>query len=1280
MSLATDDYNDIPYPGDLPIAAQREKIIRALRDHQVVIIAGDTGSGKTTQLPKMCLQAGRGVAGMIGCTQPRRVAATAMAARVAEELAPAGLAHLVGHKIRFHSRTTGQTRIKFMTDGILLAETQHDRHLRAYDTLIIDEAHERSLNIDYLLGYLKRLLVGRADLKIIITSATIDTEKFSNHFGRAPVIEVSGRCWPVEVRYQPAGNPADAADGDKAEEISHVDQAIRAIKELCSPARIGSAGNGDILVFMPTERDIREVTDNLSADFASRRGENILVLPLFGRLQAADQNRIFAPYRGRKIVVATNVAETSITVPGIRYVVDSGLARIASYNPRSRTTSLPVTRVSRASCDQRLGRCGRVGPGICIRLYSEADYQGRPEYTLPEIRRSNLAEVILRMIRLKLGNPATFPFLDPPSARAIRDGFALLTELGAIDGQRHLTRTGRVMANLPLDPCIARIIVAARDHNALREVTVIAAALTVQDPRTRPADHEEEADRAQARFTVEGSDFLSYLNLWESYQATLKKSGSRAASRKFCRDHFLSRQRMVEWLDIHDQIVTILAEEPSFQFNARPAAPEAVHQAVVSGFLRNIGLKKAKNIYQGAANKELMIFPGSTLFNKGGQWIVAAELVETTRLFARTAAEIKAEWLEAVAGPLCRSSYSEPRWEKRQGRVVADEKVTLFGLPIVPRRRVNYAGLSETHRREARRIFIQAGLVEGDLQGKYDFLEHNLNLVQRLEDMEDRLRQRGVMADDITLQRFYEERLDEEVCDRETLNRLLRAKRDPDFLKMREEDIMVEAPAAGDLRDFPERVACGPVTVDLSYRFAPGAEDDGVTATIPMELLPRLDPQCFEWLVPGLLREKIAALLRGLPKGTRKQLIPIPATAEEIARELTPFHGILQEQLARAIRRRFGLSVGRAEWPDPESLPPHLRMRFQVLDRENRPINSGRDFREVSGGLPAPASGDIGTVLDKSGIRAKWERDHIVPRDLADLPESIPIRDRSDTLIGFAYPGLMPMDDGEGAAIRLFASPDESRRATRWGVAALYLRQFPREFRDLGKECDKLLRQPAHGWLIYQGVGSRDTFCRDLLRFMVEEIFACRAGIIPTPEQFEAAIAAAGQKGVYRLGLALLNLVLEVLTDRRVTLDHINKFEQLDKQKGSPKVAVERGDLYRRQLARLLPADFLATFDRERLTAAARYFKGLRIRVERAHVSPDKDLAKAEKLAPFEARLEQEVRPAAEIAEEGQRLLEEYRIMLEEFRLSLFAPEIKTALPVSEKRLEKKWREYTESC
>jgi ATP-dependent helicase HrpA len=1260
----------IHYPEDLPIISLRQKIIEAVTENKVVIISGDTGSGKTTQLPKMCLEAGRGRKKMIGCTQPRRIAAITVAARVAEELGKNG-AHLVGHKIRFQDKTTRDTRIKFMTDGILLAETQSSRKLAAYDTLIIDEAHERSLNIDFLLGYLKQLVAQRKDLKLIITSATIDTEKFAAHFNNAPIIEVSGRTYPVEVRYRPT-----ESDEEGKQTNTYIDQAVKEVLHLRKLKM-----TGDILIFMPTERDIRETAEILEQELnpavshkkTSQHKGQTLILPLFGRLRAADQKRVFRSHKTQKIVIATNVAETSITVPGIRYVIDTGLARISTYNVRARTTSLPVTPVSRASCDQRQGRCGRIGPGICIRLFSQEDYLNRAEFTLPEIKRSNLAEVILRMIDLKLGDPATFPFIDPPGNRAIKDGYDLLNELGALDhtpDKIRLSNRGRLMARLPLDPRIARMIIEAREHNCLQEVVVIAAALAIQDPRSRPAAKESEADTAHARFKAHPSDFLSFLKIWENFNNLSfdKKENSRKKSRsqirKFCRSHFLSYQRLREWQDIYEQITSILREEKGYSLNRRAASYTDIHYAILSGFLRNIAYRKAKNIYQGAQGKELMVFPGSILFNKGGQWIMAAELVETARLFARVTADIKAEWLEPLAGPMCRSTYSNPRWEKKSGKVIANEKVTLFGLVIVASRRKNYARINEKTRNEARQIFIESALIQGELSGSYRFLEHNLQLVESFEKIEDRMRQRGVLADDYTLYKFYDARLDRSVHDRASLNRFLKQRDNEKNLFMSESDIVLQAPESGMLSDFPDELPVNGFTVKVSYSFDPGSDEDGITVTIPLDLLDHVSPEFFEWLVPGLLAEKVFFLLKGLPKNIRKQLIPIQKTAEDITSDLKIYEGSLYRALEKLIYKQIRLKVARSQWPI-EKLPDHLKVRYLLINSNGRKIMTSRSFSE----LGAPKTPKKKTVpFDQ--IRKKWERGNITTWDFSGLPEKIPLHGGKNILQGYAYPALQVDNKGD-IAIRLYTDLTKSRKINLDGLLALYSLHLPRQFKLLKKEC----RLPAASWALYEGFGKRQQLNDELYRFILLEVFHCRDGSLPDQKSFANLVTNVKQSGLFSLGKKYINLVLDVLQERRATLDHISKLEKMSGKISSP--VLDFND-FRQQLQAILPRDFLLYFTAEHIKAASRYCKGLVIRLDRAYVSPAKDKAKNSQLAVHLDKLEN--LPLNEPSSQCRRLLEEYRLMLEEFKISLFAPEIKTQFPISAKRLEKKWQAILDSC
>ena len=1261
----------INYPDELPIVAHRGEIIEAIGNHNVVIIAGDTGSGKTTQLPKMCLEAGRGQKKMIGCTQPRRIAAITVASRVAEELGE-NFNDLVGHKIRFQDKTTGNTKIKFMTDGILLAETRSDPGLYAYDTLIIDEAHERSLNIDFLLGYVKQLLSKRKDLKVIITSATIDTEKFATHFNNAPIIEVSGRTYPVEVRYRPAEESSDEKENN-----SYIDLAVQEVLSLRN-----NRETGDILIFMPTERDINETVEILNQELnpqvtrknISQQKSHIFILPLFGRLRASDQGRVFRSFQGPKIIVATNIAETSITVPGIRYVIDTGLARISTYNVRARTTSLPVSAVSRASCDQRKGRCGRLGPGICIRLYSQEEYQNRPEFTLPEIKRSNLAEVILRMINLKLGDPSTFPFLDPPAARAIRDGYELLHELGAIDTtgkELRLSATGIIMAKLPLDPRISRMIIVAREHNCLQEIVIIASALAIQDPRIRSAEIEAEADTAHARFKMHPSDFLGFLKMWEAFNTVPFKGQeknqkkSRSQMRKFCRASFLSYQRIREWQDIYDQITTTLRSEKNFSMNNQPASFEDIHYAILSGFLRNIGFRKVKNIYQGAQGKELMTFPGSVLFNKGGQWIMAAELVETTRLYARVAANIKVEWIEPLAGSLCRSSYSNPRWEKKSGQVIANEKVTLFGLVIVASRKTSYARISDDTREEARDIFIHSALIEGELTGRYPFLDNNKNLIERFEKIEDRLRQRNVLADDYVLYKFYDTRLDSSVLDRASLNRFLKNQGTDNFLYMTEQDILLESPESDKLSDFPKQLSLGDgFSLKLSYSFDPGGDADGVSVMIPMELLGHVSPEIFEWLVPGLLSEKVLFLLKGLPKNIRKQLIPIQQTADDISKKLTMYRGSLYRELEEQIRKYHRVKITRSEWPINQ-IPPHLKIRYMLQDSSGKTLMTSRNFSELK---IDKCGGQETSTLDQ--LREKWERTNIVTWDFDDLPEKIPLRSAKNRLLGFVYPCLHK-DEQNIISIKLFTDPDESRRIGREGVLGLYSLQFPKQFKLLKKECTL----PSSLWALYEGLGARLKLSEDVYHFVLDEIFGSRDGLWPKKDTFYKLVDSIKKEGLYNRARKLKELVLDLLKERRETIDQMNRMESISRTKTRASFTM---DTFKEELTEIVSADFIHRFDTDQMTSAKRYCKALQIRLERAYASPEKDKVKAAQLHPFVSRLK-ELRPSEPSPECGE-LLQEYRTMLAEYKISVFAQEMKTRLPVSSKRLEKKWQEIINSC
>lgn len=1236
----------ISYPAELPISPLKDEIIKAIQDNQVLIIAGDTGSGKTTQIPKMCREAGQGKNSLIGCTQPRRIAAVSVAERVAAEVLDK---ERVGYKIRFRNHTTRQTIIKFMTDGVLLAESRKDHRLSRYDTIIIDEAHERSLNIDFLLGYLKTLLPVRPDLKVIVSSATIDTEKFSVHFDNAPIINVSGRTYPIEIEQR------DCEEPDFMDSEAYVDQAVQ-------EAVIITANNpaGDILLFMPTERDILDTVSALQ----QKLSDSALILPLFGRLHAADQRKIFRPAKLRKIIVATNIAETSITVPGTRYVIDTGLARISRYNPRSRTTSLRVSKISQASCDQRTGRCGRTGPGHCIRLYSKENYLTRPEYTQPEIQRSNLAEVILQMISLKLGDPRSFPFIDPPSVNAVRDGHKVLLELGAITTDNKLTHRGKIMAALPLDPSISRIIIEAAELGALKEVKVIAAGLSIQDPRIRPAEKEEKADEMHRRFQNKKSDFLGLLKIWETYHSTAQQVRSQAKLRKFCKSHYLSWQRMREWLDIHEQITNLIKHNKKFRDNEKPATYEAIHQSLLSGFLRNIGQKKEKNIYRIRGNREVMIFPGSTLFNQAGQWIMSASFMETSRLYALNTAIIDAGWLEKIGGDLCRRNWSDPHWEKKAGQVVALEKVTLFGLVIVAGRRVNYGRISKTTGRESREIFIHQTLVQGELGRNYSFLQHNTSLLKHYLDMEDRTRRKGVVFDDISHYDFYDTRIGL-VYDRFTLNRAIKKHKGDTFLKMNETDICRNIPDEDELYRYPGSLKTKQITLPLTYRFEPGHEADGVTADIPLSHLHNVSPAQFEWLVPGLLYEKILTLLKYLPKKLRRRLVPLPEITENILDSLELYKGSLYAALEKTIYKLSQVKVERSDW-QPDKLPPHLKMRFRLRNGKRNIIITTRSFDKLLthpvNSIPREKSTSKQITLPEVIQLTKWE---------FDRPPQ-PLSSQSGSGQDLFYPALHVNETGRYVELHYIEERDKSFALNKNGLRFLYGLQFSSEIKALTRECREAVAHHSASWLSLGLSKSAGELQKLLLNFILNDIFDLQADTLPDRETFVRVTAQAREKGMIRSGRAHIEHILQLLGLRRKLSSHIT--HTAERGGNTPKKTE-----FQKHLNGLLPQTFLSDKNFNDLRETGRYLKALSIRIERAEHSPAKDDAKARLIHRATGRLENFQEPPHTSAE-CIRILEEYRVMIDEFRVSVFAPELGTAIKVSEKRLQKIWQEVENIC
>ncbi|MBR9982455.1 MAG: ATP-dependent RNA helicase HrpA [Desulfatitalea sp.] len=1239
----------------LPIHAMQDELITAIQAHPVVIVAGETGSGKTTQLPKLCLAAGRGVDGIIGVTQPRRIAALTVGRRMAEELGES-VGQTVGIKIRFQENTGDRTRVKVMTDGILLAEAQSDRFLNAYDTLIVDEAHERSLNIDFILGLLKQMLSKRRDLKVIITSATIDTEKFSRAFDQAPVIQVSGRMYPVETRYV---DPLE----NNGEEATHVELAVAALDRLQQERR-----RGDVLVFMPTEQDIRDTCELIQG----RRYPGTEVTPLFARLSAADQQRVFQPAKGRKIVVATNVAETSITIPGIRYVIDTGLARISQYTPRSRTNTLPVVPISRSSADQRQGRCGRVANGICIRLYSEADYLQRPRFTPPEILRSNLAEVILRMIALKLGDVAAFPFIDPPAPKSIQDGYSLLLELGAIapvqnrvdsGGRFTLTAKGRVMARLPLDPRLACMLLEAHQRKCLPEVAVIAAALSIQDPRERPADKQAQADEAHARFADPASDFITLLNLWHQYgQATARRTSWQTA-KKFCREHFLAFRRMREWRDVHQQIVTELAEH-DIRADRPPAPPPApgdmghsayaaIHQAILSGFLSNIGLKKEKQIFQAAHGRQAMVFPGSGVFKNPGQWIVAAEMVETSRLFARCVGNIDPAWIEPVGRAQCKYTYLDPRWERRREAVVATEQVSLYGL-IVDRRPRPYGPIDPA---EASGIFIRQALIMGDVRRPLPFMQHNQRLIADIEEMQDRLRRKDLLVDEEVLLHLYRERLGQ-VYDIRGLHKLIEQAGGDDFLRFSKVDLLYSAPEADQLARFPEQVAAGDLALALQYRFAPGEENDGVTLQVPETAAGAVADEAVQWLVPGLLGEKIAALIRALPKEHRRKLVPINETVQTIVDRMPADPRTrIATALSRFIRNQWGVAIPETAWNEGQ-LPDYLRMRIAVTDPQGRILRAGRDTGVLTGPGHGPAPPD-----DFDRARRAWERGPIDAWDFGDLPETVALpagKGRAHT----GYPCLEARAD----TVILTALADRlaARRTHPQGVKALLMVRFKSEIKFLRKN----LALPYESHALCRYIGGRQALEEQLFQRVLDEQLARDVRTSAAFEDLAALIAGENMAAWGQTKRRHLLTILDAYHALRTRLADIERAHP-----ANAAMTAFLNDL-RGMLGALAPDNLIALYSDDRLTHLPRYIRAISMRAERGVLDLEKDQAKASQIAPFARRLQALVRDLTpNTSAERRQAVEDFFWMLEEFRIAVFAPEVKTAHPVSAKRLEKQFKE-----
>ncbi|VVE89498.1 ATP-dependent RNA helicase HrpA [Pandoraea bronchicola] len=1301
---------EIHFPEALPVSGRREEIARAIAGHQVVIVSGETGSGKTTQLPKICLALGRGLGaggtGLIGHTQPRRIAASATARRIADEL-NTPLGEIVGFKVRFNDTLSNGASVKLMTDGILLAETQTDPLLRAYDTIIIDEAHERSLNIDFLLGYLKQLLPRRPDLKVIITSATIDADRFARHFGTgegddlrpAPVIEVSGRLYPVEVRYRPIQDDvrianAEGREGSRASardrERDLMDGIVDAVDELCRE------GSGDVLVFLPGEREIREAAEALR----KHHPPHTEILPLFARLSATDQERVFKPSNARRIVLATNVAETSLTVPGIRYVVDAGTARVKRYSYRNKVEQLQIESISQAAANQRAGRCGRVADGVCIRLYDETDFQARARFTDPEILRSSLAAVILRMQSLRLAKVEEFPFIEPPPGRAIADGYQLLNELGAVDDTNQLTPLGRELARLPLDPRVGRMILAARDHQSLREVLIIASALAVQDPRDRPIEAQDAADNAHRKFADEKSEFLSWLKIWQWFEEAIAHKKSNRLLAQACRDNFLSQLRLREWRDVHSQLLTVVREQ-GWRINESEATYEQLHLALLAGLLGNIGCKADDDPhFLGAHGIKFHIWPGSSLVKKAGRWVMAGELVETSRLYARCIARIEPEWIERVGKHLVKTSLSDAHWEKKAAQVTAYERGTLYGLTIYSRRRMNFGPRDP---RRAREIFLRSALVEGEWETKLPFFAHNRKLIADIEQLEHKSRRQDVLVDDELIYAFYDAHVPEDLYDGTSFEHWYRetAKGTPKLLYLVRDDLMRHE-AAGVTTDlFPKKTTIAGIEMALTYHFEPGSPRDGVTLAVPLYALNQVDARRCEWLVPGMLKEKAHLLMKSLPQKLRRHFVPLPEYAAGFLDRATFGQGALLDALMADARELTGVMLKSSDFK-LEMLPAHLSMNFKVIDEHGRQLGMGRNLAQLraelgqqaqrtfqqlaakSGATPtggsgvdvqargssAPASptsrtsaagrGD-GKGAGKAATQAlqatpsgaavePGRYDNLTTWSFGELPEMLEIRRGGQTLFG--YPALV--DRGDHCDLEVFDDPDEAQRQHRAGLRRLFAIQLREQVKYLEKNIPGLQQMAMQ----YMNLGTQEELREQIVDLALER--ACLQ--LPWPSD-NASFVARKDEGRGRLTL----LAQEIA---RLAGQILTEYAALQKKLAQAKPFAQAYADLSAQLQRLVGKRFLIDTPYAQLAHFPRYLKAMTGRIDKLKADPARDARAMGELGPL---LQNWQRATSQRRDHGDARLEEFRWLLEELRVSLFAQELRTPMPVSVKRLHKVW-------
>ncbi len=1229
----------IHYPAGLPVSARVAELKEAIAANQVVIIAGETGSGKTTQIPKLCLELGRGIHGLIGHTQPRRLAARTVAMRIADELGVRE-GEEVGHQVRFTDTSSEYTLIKLMTDGILLAETQNDPWLHRYDTIIIDEAHERSLNIDFLLGYLKRLLPKRPELKLIITSATIEVAKFAAHFDGAPVLEVSGRTYPVTMLYRPA---------EGTEDTELPEQVLAGYEHILQLERQQRQAYRDVLVFLSGEKEIRDCADLLR----KQQYPGVEILPLYARLSNKEQQRVFEPHAGRRIVLTTNVAETSLTVPGIGYVIDSGFARISRYSVRSKIQRLPVEPVSRASANQRAGRCGRLGPGTCLRLYAEEDFNGRPEFTEPEILRTNLASVILQMLALKLGNIDDFPFLDPPDSRAIRDGFHLLEELQAVDAKDVLTLKGRDMARLPVDPRLARVLLEAGQRHCLHELLIIVSALGIQDPRERPLERQQAADEAHRRFWHVESDFLAFVNLWNFHEEQRQQIGTNKM-RKFCQQNFLSYMRMREWREVHRQLL-LLCQELKLPINKEPATYEEIHQSVLTGFISQVASRLEDGSYLGARSRKYVVFPGSTLHRKQQRWLVSAELVETTQLYARMNARVEPEWIEKLALHLVRKEYAEPHWEQKRGQVMAYEKVLLYGLPLVERRRVAYGRIDPV---VSRQLLIREALVTMQLKTRAPFFDANCRLIHKIAELEERTRRRDILIDDNRIAEFYEQQLPASVVDVASLERWYFSlpKDKAARLLLTEQQLQHNAVDAAELAQFPEQATTSAMAMALNYAFAPGKEHDGVSVDIPVTILKQLRPEELDWLVPGLLKDKCIALIKALPKSLRKHFVPVPDVVDKLLPHLKQQDGTLQQALTRQLLRHSGVQLPVDCWQAVQ-LPDHLQLMIRVLDENGKLLGSGRDLealktslgREVQASI-SKAAGQGGTSGEQQGL-TEWSFDGL-PQEQELGTSKLRIK---------SYPALI--DRGQSVDLCLLDTPYRARLASVMGVSRLFMLQSRQQLRYLQKD----LLQDASKLYALQQLGKRDEVLDQLIQRAYCIAFRVEEELPRSREQFEQRLLQCRSE-VLTVAISLQELLYKVLQrwhELRKRLQH---------KAFTAASALALQEDVQAQLQQLVFPGFLLTTPWLHLQQLPRYLEAVQQRLDKYPTQVARDQEWTRLLARLWQQYSQRQQYCAgrEIRDEA---LDEYRWLLEELRVSLFAQALGTRLPVSEKRLEKFWQD-----